>query len=74
VVGLARSADMVPLLKARGINSVVGTLDDVDILTKAAQAADAVVHGLEQKRISHPVGGSFLPSALAAAARWTGVI
>jgi uncharacterized protein YbjT (DUF2867 family) len=39
VVGLARSGDTVPLLKARGIDSVVGTLDDVDILTKAAQAA-----------------------------------
>ncbi len=44
VVGLARSEDTVPLLKARGIDSVVGTLDDVDILTKAAQAADAVIH------------------------------
>ena len=43
VVGLARSQDSVALLKARGINSVVGTLDDVDVLTKAAQAADAVV-------------------------------
>ena len=61
VVGLARSEDTVPLLKARGIDSVVGTLDDVDILTKAAQAADAVVHAANA---DHPASVVTLVTAL----------
>ena len=61
VVGLARSEDTVPLLKARGIDSVVGTLDDVDILTKAAQAADAVVHAASA---DHPTSIVTLVTAL----------
>lgn len=44
VVGLTRSQSSAPLLKERGIDPVVGTLDDVEILTEAAQAADAVIH------------------------------
>jgi nucleoside-diphosphate-sugar epimerase len=44
VSGLVRSDAKSPLLKERGINPVVGTLDDCEILTKAAQAADAVIH------------------------------
>jgi nucleoside-diphosphate-sugar epimerase len=44
VSGLVRSEGKIPLLKGRGINPVVGTLDDPEILTKAAQAADAVIH------------------------------
>jgi nucleoside-diphosphate-sugar epimerase len=44
VSGLVRSEAKIPLLKERGINSVVGTLDDSEILTKAAQAADAVIN------------------------------
>ena len=44
VSGLVRSEGKIPLLKGRGIDPVVGTLDDPEILTKAAQAADAVIH------------------------------
>ena len=39
-----KEKEKIPLLKARGINPVVGTLDDPEILTSAAQAADAVIH------------------------------
>ncbi|MGA9452713.1 MAG: NAD-dependent epimerase/dehydratase family protein [Verrucomicrobiia bacterium] len=44
VVGLVRSAEKVPLLKERGIESVLGTLDDWEVIRKAAQEADAVIH------------------------------
>jgi nucleoside-diphosphate-sugar epimerase len=44
VTGLARSEEQVPPLKTRGIAPVVGTLDDPEILSKAAQAADAVIN------------------------------
>lgn len=44
VVGLVRSAESIPLLKDRGIESVLGNLDDSEIITKTAQEADAVIH------------------------------
>lgn len=44
VVGLVRSAEKAILLKDRGVESVLGTLDDSEIITNAAQAADAVIH------------------------------
>lgn len=44
VLGLTRSADKVPLLKERGIEAVVGALDDGHVLTQAALAADATIH------------------------------
>ncbi|NEI71627.1 NAD-dependent epimerase/dehydratase family protein [Rhizobium lusitanum] len=44
IVGLVRSEKDVPLLKARGIDAVVGELDDAEKLTALAQAADAVIH------------------------------
>jgi len=44
VVGLVRSAESIPLLKDRGIESVLGTLDDPEIITNAAHEADAVIH------------------------------
>jgi len=44
VVGLVRSAESIPLLKNRGIESVLGNLDDPEIITKAAQETDAVIH------------------------------
>ncbi len=44
VVGLVRSAEKAPLLKDRGIEPVLGTLDDSEIITNAAHAADAVIH------------------------------
>ncbi len=43
-VGLVRSAESIPLLKNRGIESVLGSLDDPEIITNAAQEADAVIH------------------------------
>ena len=44
VVGLVRTAGKARLLKDRGIEPVLGTLDDSEILTNAAHAADAVIH------------------------------
>jgi len=44
VTGLVRTEDQVPLLKARGIEPVVGELDDADRLTALALAADGVIH------------------------------
>ena len=44
VVGLVRSAESIPLLKDRGIESALGTLDDPEIITTAAHEADAVIH------------------------------
>lgn len=44
VVGLVRPAEKAILLKDRGVESVLGTLDDSEIITNAAQAADAVIH------------------------------
>lgn len=44
VLGLVRSKEKAPLLKERGIDPLLGSLDDWRILSDAAQAADAVVH------------------------------
>jgi nucleoside-diphosphate-sugar epimerase len=44
VVGLVRSAESIALLKDRGIESVLGNLDDPEIITKIAHEADAVIH------------------------------
>jgi nucleoside-diphosphate-sugar epimerase len=44
VSGLTREASKTSLLKERGIEAVVGTLDDAEILAFAAAAADAVIH------------------------------
>jgi len=44
VVGLVRSAESIPLLKDRGIESVLGNLDDPEVVTKTAHEADAVIH------------------------------
>lgn len=46
VSGLVRTEDegKIEQLKQCGITAVIGSLDDVDILTKAAQEADAVIH------------------------------
>ena len=44
VVGLIRSAESIALLKDRGIESVLGNLDDPEIITKTAHEADAVIH------------------------------
>ena len=44
VVGLVRSAESIRLLKDRGIESVLGTLDDPEIIINAAHETDAVIH------------------------------
>lgn len=44
VAGLARSEEKAESLRAGGIEAVVGLLDDVDVLQRAAERADAVMH------------------------------
>jgi nucleoside-diphosphate-sugar epimerase len=44
VTGLVRSANNISQLKDRGIEPVLGTLDDSEILAHAADAAEAVIH------------------------------
>ena len=44
VTGLVRSQDKADAVRARGIEPVLGTLDDADILADAARAADVVVN------------------------------
>ena len=61
VSGLVRSANKIPLLKERGIEPVLGTLDDPEILTHAADAADAVIHAASA---DHPGSVVTLVSAL----------
>ncbi len=47
VSGLVRSRDRAQKVKALGVSPVLGTLDDFDVLTKAAQNADAVVNAAD---------------------------
>jgi nucleoside-diphosphate-sugar epimerase len=47
VVGLTRSADRVEALRGRGIEAVVGTLSDVDLVATAAASADAVINAAD---------------------------
>jgi nucleoside-diphosphate-sugar epimerase len=44
ITGLARSEDKAALLRARGMDAVVGTLDDARLLADMAKRADAVVN------------------------------
>lgn len=44
VVGLARSEASAQALRAAGAEAVVGSLEDLDILKKAAQDSDGVIH------------------------------
>jgi len=44
VTGLVRSQDKADAVRARGIEPVLGTLDDAEILSHAARAADVVVN------------------------------
>ena len=44
VTGLVRSQDKAEAVRARGIEPVLGTLDDADVLSQAALAADIVVN------------------------------
>lgn len=61
VTGLVRAAEKAPLLKQRGIEPVPGTLDDEEILARAATAADAVIHAASA---DHPASVVTLVSAL----------
>jgi len=61
VVGLVRSKEKAPLLKERGIEPLLGTLDDPETLTHAADAADAVIHAASA---DHPGSVVTLVSAL----------
>ena len=47
VTGLVRSKDRAKLLIALGITPIIGALDDLDVLTKAAHDADAVVNAAD---------------------------
>lgn len=44
VTGLVRSQDKADTVRARGIQPVLGTLDDADVLSQAASAADIVIN------------------------------
>ena len=44
VAGLVRSPEKADAVRARGVEPVLGTLDDADILVRAAQAADVVLN------------------------------
>jgi nucleoside-diphosphate-sugar epimerase len=44
VTGLVRSQDKADAVRARGIQPLLGTLDDADVLSQAANAADVVVN------------------------------
>jgi nucleoside-diphosphate-sugar epimerase len=44
VLGLVRSEEKAHILKGRGIEPVLGNLDDSEVLTQAAHAVDAVIH------------------------------
>ena len=61
VTGLVRSANKIPPLKERGIEPVLGTLDDAEILAHAADPADAVIHAASA---DHPASVVTLVSAL----------
>ena len=61
VMGLVRSEEKAALLKERGIASVIGTLDDQEILAEAAQAADIVIHAASA---DHPASVLALVTAL----------
>jgi nucleoside-diphosphate-sugar epimerase len=61
VNGLVRSANKIPLLEERGIEPILGTLDDREILARAADAADAVIHAASA---DHPASVVTLVSAL----------
>lgn len=61
VMGLARSEEKGLLLKARGIDPVIGSLDDYEILAKAAQSSEAVINTASA---DHPASVVTLVTAL----------
>jgi nucleoside-diphosphate-sugar epimerase len=61
VLGLVRSEEKARLLMERGIEPILGTLDDSEILTDAARQADAVINAASA---DHPGVVETLVSAL----------
>lgn len=61
VHGLARNAERAERLEEHGITPVLGTLDDFDILTAAAQSADATINAANA---DHPYAARALAEAL----------
>jgi nucleoside-diphosphate-sugar epimerase len=61
VTGLVRSEEKAAALRERGLDPVIGALDDAEILTAAAQAADAVIHAASA---DHPGSVATLINAL----------
>jgi nucleoside-diphosphate-sugar epimerase len=61
VTGLVRSKEKVPLLRERGIEPVLGTLDEPEILMHSALEADAVIHAASA---DHPASVVALIAAL----------
>jgi len=61
VLGLVRSEEKARFLKGRGIEPVLGYLDDSELLTQAARAADAVIHAANA---DHPASVLTLIAAL----------
>jgi len=47
VLGLVRSEERAEQVRAHGIEPVIGTLEDADVLTSAAQSADAVINAAD---------------------------
>ena len=60
--GLARNEERAARLEEHGITPVLGSLDDFDILTAVAQAADAVINAANA---DHPFSARVLTEALA---------
>lgn len=61
VLGLVRSEEKAHILKGRGIEPVLGNLDDAEVLTQAARAADAVISAASA---DHPASVLTLVAAL----------
>lgn len=61
VLGLVRSEEKALLLERRGIQPVLGTLDDAEILSNAAHAAEVVIHAASA---DNPYGVETLVAAL----------
>jgi nucleoside-diphosphate-sugar epimerase len=66
VTGLVRSEVRAEQARARGIEPVLGTLDDGEVLAAAARAADAVI---DAASADHPASTAALLSALAGSSK-----
>ncbi|GAA4496638.1 SDR family oxidoreductase [Gluconacetobacter tumulicola] len=57
VTGLVRSAEAVAKLKAAGVKACRGTIEDLDVLRRAAAEADGVIHTAFFHALSHASPG-----------------